>query len=70
MEVASPQGFAKNPEMVLEFYNQRRAQLFEVQPNEAHTALVQLEADFDVSIITQNVDDLHERGGSSFMVNF
>ncbi len=65
MEVASPQGFAKNPEMVLDFYNQRRRQLFEVAPNAAHTCLAALEAHFDVAIITQNVDDLHERAGSS-----
>ena len=65
MEVASPQGFAKNPEMVLDFYNQRRRQLFEVAPNIAHTCLADLEAHFDVAIITQNVDDLHERAGSS-----
>lgn len=65
MEVASPQGFAKNPELVLDFYNQRRRQLFDVKPNAAHFALAQLEDTFEVSIITQNVDDLHERGGSS-----
>jgi NAD-dependent deacetylase len=65
MEVASPQGFAHNPELVLDFYNQRRKQLFNVKPNAAHFALAELEAHFDVNIITQNVDDLHERGGSS-----
>jgi len=65
MEVASPQGFAKNPELVLDFYNQRRRQLFQVEPNLGHISLVQLEAHFDVQIITQNVDDLHERAGSS-----
>ncbi len=65
MEVASPQGFAKNPALVLDFYNQRRAQLFEVEPNLGHTTLVDLEEHFDVHIITQNVDDLHERAGSS-----
>jgi NAD-dependent deacetylase len=65
MEVASPQGFAKNPELVLDFYNQRRKQLFEVEPNAAHFSLVKLEEKFETSIITQNVDDLHERGGSS-----
>lgn len=65
MEVASPQGFAKNPELVLDFYNQRRRRLFDVEPNAAHTCLVDLENHFDVDIITQNVDDLHERGGSS-----
>lgn len=65
MEVASPQGFAKNPELVLDFYNQRRRQLTEVTPNAAHISLVDLEDHFEVHIITQNVDDLHERGGSS-----
>lgn len=65
MEVASPQGFAKNPELVLDFYNQRRRQLTEVAPNAAHISLVDLEDYFEVHIITQNVDDLHERGGSS-----
>lgn len=65
MEVASPQGWYKNPELVLDFYNQRRAQLKEVQPNAAHYILSELEKHFDVHIITQNVDDLHERAGSS-----
>jgi NAD-dependent deacetylase len=65
MEVASPQGFAKNPELVLEFYNQRRRQLLEVSPNAGHKALVRLEEQFDVDIITQNVDNLHEQAGSS-----
>lgn len=65
MQVASPQGFANNPELVLEFYNQRRRQLKEVQPNEGHLALAQLESSYDVDIITQNVDNLHEKAGSS-----
>ncbi|MDH3697575.1 MAG: NAD-dependent deacylase [Flavobacteriaceae bacterium] len=65
MQVASPQGFASNPELVLDFYNQRRRQLKEAEPNAGHTALATLEQHFDVSIITQNVDDLHERAGSS-----
>ncbi|WP_420322879.1 SIR2 family NAD-dependent protein deacylase [Flagellimonas sp.] len=69
MEVASPQGFAKNPELVLEFYNQRRRQLLKVSPNEGHKALVHLEEHFDVSIITQNVDNLHEQAGSSHVVH-
>lgn len=64
-EVASPEGFARNPELVLEFYNLRRRQLKEVKPNKAHQILAELEDDFDVHIITQNVDDLHERAGSS-----
>ncbi len=65
MEVATPQGWAKNPALVLDFYNQRRAQLAEVEPNAAHFALKELEETFEVIIITQNVDDLHERAGSS-----
>lgn len=64
-EVASPVAWQNNPEMVLEFYNQRRKQLFEVGPNAGHRALVRLEEKYNVRIITQNVDDLHERAGSS-----
>lgn len=65
MEVASPQGWQKNPSLVLEFYNQRRRQLKEVEPNSAHLFLKDLEEKFEVVIVTQNVDDLHERAGSS-----
>ena len=65
MEVASPEGYLKNPALVLEFYNQRRQQLLEVTPNKAHLNLAKLESDFNVEIITQNVDDLHERAGST-----
>jgi len=65
LEVASPQGFANNPELVLDFYNQRRRQLLKVQPNSAHVALAKLENAFDITIITQNIDDLHERAGST-----
>ena len=64
-EVASIDGFIKNPEIVLEFYNVRRRQLKQVQPNSAHTIIAGLESYFHVDIITQNVDDLHERAGSS-----
>lgn len=64
-DVASPQGWERDPETVLNFYNKRRKQLLSVQPNSAHRALAELEKDFDVHIITQNVDDLHERAGSS-----
>lgn len=63
--VASPEGWRRAPELVLDFYNQRRRQLKEVEPNAAHLALAALEAHFDVDIVTQNVDDLHERAGSS-----
>lgn len=69
MEVASPQGWDKNPELVLDFYNKRRRLLKKVDPNPAHLALKQLENKFEVSIITQNVDDLHERAGSSSVVH-
>lgn len=65
MEVATPQAWAKNPELVQRFYNERRKQLFEVEPNQAHYILAELEEHFDVHVITQNVDDLHERAGSS-----
>ncbi len=65
MEVASPIGWANNQELVLDFYNQRRRQLKAVNPNKGHKSLVRLEKHYKVSIITQNVDNLHERAGSS-----
>ncbi len=68
-EVASPEAWQKNPAMVLEFYNQRRKQLFEVEPNAGHLALAKLEKKYEVEIITQNVDDLHERAGSSHVIH-
>jgi NAD-dependent deacetylase len=64
MEVASPQGWANNPALVQRFYNDRRRQLLDCVPNKAHLTLVELEKYFDVEIITQNIDDLHERAGS------
>jgi len=69
MEVASPEGFANNPELVLDFYNQRRRQLLKVEPNSAHKALADLEKVYNITIVTQNVDDLHERAGSSSIVH-
>ena len=69
MEVASPEGFAKNPVLVLDFYNKRRAQLLEVEPNEAHKIIAQLQNEFEVHVITQNVDDLHERAGSKNVIH-
>ena len=69
MEVASPEGFAANPALVLDFYNQRRSQLLTVAPNTAHKALASLEASHEVVVITQNVDDLHERSGSSKVIH-
>jgi NAD-dependent deacetylase len=65
MEVATPEGYAANPELVLDFYNQRRKQLLSVKPNRGHFNLVELENYFDVEIITQNVDNLHEKAGST-----
>nr|WP_206735981.1 NAD-dependent deacylase [Aequorivita sp. KMM 9714] len=69
MEVASPEGFKRNPALVLDFYNQRRRQLQTVEPNSAHIALAELEKHHDVTIITQNVDDLHERAGSTDVIH-
>jgi NAD-dependent deacetylase len=64
-EVATPQAWVRNPKLVLDFYNARRKQMHEVEPNKGHYALVDLEKYFDVEIVTQNVDNLHERAGSS-----
>lgn len=69
MSVASPEGWEKNMELVLNFYNQRRRQLKEVEPNQGHLALVELEKKYDVVIITQNVDNLHERAGSTRIIH-
>jgi NAD-dependent deacetylase len=65
MEVATPEGWHRNPALVLDFYNQRRKKALEVKPNAGHLALVELEKYFDVVVVTQNVDNLHERAGSS-----
>lgn len=64
-EVATPRGWRKNPQLVLDFYNERRKNVADAQPNAAHFGLAELEEDFDVTIITQNIDDLHERAGST-----
>ena len=69
MDVASPEGWRNNKELVLDFYNQRRRQLKKAKPNEAHIALTELEKKFDVTVVTQNVDDLHERAGSSKIIH-
>lgn len=69
MEVASPQGWFNNPDLVLDFYNQRRRRLFEVSPNKGHELLAVLEQNYTVHIITQNVDDLHERAGSKNVIH-
>ncbi len=68
-DVASPEGWEANRELVLNFYNARRNQLLQCKPNRAHFALAELEEKFDVTIITQNVDDLHERGGSTKVIH-
>lgn len=64
-EVATPEAWQRNPELVMRFYNERRKQLYECEPNAGHRGLADLEKDFAVQIITQNVDDLHERAGST-----
>lgn len=69
MDVASPEGWQRDPNLVLNFYNQRRQQLKEVEPNAAHFYLKELEKKYEVVIITQNVDDLHERAGSSNVIH-
>ncbi|MDX5584181.1 MAG: NAD-dependent deacylase [Aureibaculum sp.] len=69
MEVASPIGFERNPALVLDFYNQRRRQLLQVSPNSAHVGIAQLENNYEVTIVTQNVDDLHERAGSTRVIH-
>lgn len=68
-EVASPMGWDKNPSLVLDFYNARRRDVADAKPNAAHIGLAALEKDFDVTIITQNIDDLHERAGSSKVIH-
>ncbi|MBS1511962.1 MAG: NAD-dependent deacylase [Bacteroidetes bacterium] len=68
-DVATPRAFKKNPQLVLDFYNHRRSEVAKAQPNAAHIALAELEKDFKVTIITQNIDDLHERGGSTNVVH-
>ena len=68
-DVATPEAWKKNPEMVQDFYNMRRKSVLEATPNEAHLVLAELEKDFKVSIITQNVDDLHERAGSTSVLH-
>lgn len=69
MSVASPEGWHQNMELVLDFYNQRRRQLLQVNPNIAHELLADLEKTYQVSIVTQNVDDLHERAGSNHVLH-
>src|SRR6478609_10721507 len=68
-DVATPEGWHKNRELVLEFYNQRRKKALEVTPNRGHEILAELEKYFDVTVVTQNVDNLHERAGSSKVIH-
>jgi NAD-dependent deacetylase len=68
-EVASPEGFENNPQLVLDFYNARRRQLDEVEPNAAHHMIAQLESKYEVTVITQNIDDLHERAGTTNLLH-
>jgi len=69
MEVASVEGWKQNPKLVVEFYNQRRKQLATVEPNEAHKIIAELENHFEVTVVTQNVDNLHERAGSTSIIH-
>ena len=69
MQVATPEGWAADPALVLEFYNQRRKKALEVKPNRGHEILAELEKNFDVTVVTQNVDNLHERAGSSRVIH-
>jgi NAD-dependent deacetylase len=69
MQVATPEGWNANPELVLQFYNERRKKALEVKPNRGHEILAELQQHFDVTIVTQNVDNLHERAGSSHVIH-
>lgn len=69
MQVAGIEGYMRNPELVINFYNERRKQLPDVKPNAGHIGLAQLERDFNVTVVTQNVDNLHERAGSSHVIH-
>ena len=68
-DVATPEAFQRNPALVLRFYNERRAQVIAAQPNAAHTAIAQMEQRFRVDVVTQNIDDLHERAGSTHVLH-
>ena len=69
MQVASAEGYIRDPELVINFYNERRKQLLDVEPNAGHTGLAELEKDFNVTVVTQNVDNLHERAGSTHVIH-
>jgi NAD-dependent deacetylase len=68
-EVATPEGFGRNPRLVLDFYNARRKAAFEAKPNKGHIGLAEMEKEYKVSVVTQNVDDLHERAGSTSVLH-
>lgn len=68
-QVATPEGYARNPKLVIDFYNERRKQLLEVEPNEGHRGVAELEKHFNVTVVTQNVDNLHERAGSTHVIH-
>lgn len=68
-DVATPEGFRRNPQLVLDFYNYRRKELINAQPNKGHLLIAELEKDYKVTVITQNVDDLHERAGSTNIIH-
>ena len=68
-QVATPEGYARNPELVIRFYNERRKQLLDVAPNEGHRGVAAWEKDFNVTVVTQNVDNLHERAGSTHVIH-
>lgn len=68
-QVATPEGYARDPELVIRFYNERRRQLLDVKPNRGHQLLAEMEKDFNVTVVTQNVDNLHERAGSSRIIH-
>ena len=69
MQVASAEGYVRDPELVINFYNERLKQLLDVEPNAGHTGLAELEKDFNVTVVTQNVDNLHERAGSTHVIH-
>jgi NAD-dependent deacetylase len=68
-DVATPEGYARNPQLVIDFYNARRKQLLTVEPNEGHRLVAALEEQYDVTVVTQNVDNLHERAGSTRVIH-
>ena len=68
-QVATPEGYQRDPALVINFYNERRKQLLEVKPNRGHELLAELEKSFHVTVVTQNIDNLHERAGSSHIIH-